>query len=312
MNCDLFFDGKRFISSSRAAKISGYANDYIGQLCRGGKLDCRMVGRTWYVSLESLTLHKNLFVGQPARIHHGGKARRPITKVVLEEKIADKQLDQEQAGPEVIQAYEKKLPKIVYKREEGPFLPILTPRPRPTLRVVGARSLGWWVLKGTKIATAVIVVALALSVFSALVTVSPRSQQFFAEVFERATPQFFDTGFSLSRTQLSSAQDVLDEFAFSFYRSLRDTLREARQRVLVKLSGKKDLAQGDLAPAQGMVVVPSHPEEKRDTTIARIKNAFSDEVQVRPDVDGESGVITPVFKTVTKDEYLYVLVPIRN
>lgn len=59
MNSDLYFDGKKFISSSRAAKISGYVNDYIGQLCRDGKLECRMVGRSWYVSLESLTQHKN-------------------------------------------------------------------------------------------------------------------------------------------------------------------------------------------------------------------------------------------------------------
>lgn len=59
MNSDLYFDGKQYISSSRAAKISGYVNDYIGQLCRDGKLECRMVGRSWYVSFESLISHKN-------------------------------------------------------------------------------------------------------------------------------------------------------------------------------------------------------------------------------------------------------------
>ena len=60
MNSDLYFDGKKFISSSRAAKISGYVNDYIGQLCRDGKLDCRMVGRSWYVSYDSLQEHRKL------------------------------------------------------------------------------------------------------------------------------------------------------------------------------------------------------------------------------------------------------------
>lgn len=66
MNSDLYFDGKKYISSSRAAKISGYVNDYIGQLCRDGKLECRMIGRSWYVSFDSLIAHKNAN-GSPAK-----------------------------------------------------------------------------------------------------------------------------------------------------------------------------------------------------------------------------------------------------
>lgn len=60
MKGDLFLDGKMFISSERAAKIGGYTKDYVGQLCRGGKLESKMVGRTWYVGLDSLIKHKNL------------------------------------------------------------------------------------------------------------------------------------------------------------------------------------------------------------------------------------------------------------
>ena len=51
---DIFFDGKRYIPVSTASKNTGYAKDYIGQLCRLGKVDSRRVGRVWYVSQESI------------------------------------------------------------------------------------------------------------------------------------------------------------------------------------------------------------------------------------------------------------------
>ncbi len=58
MKDSFIFEGKKYISAKRASGVSGYSSDYVGQLCRGGKLECRMVGRTWFVSEESLYLHK--------------------------------------------------------------------------------------------------------------------------------------------------------------------------------------------------------------------------------------------------------------
>jgi hypothetical protein len=49
--------GKKYISSKRASKISDYSSDYVGQLCRTKKLDCKMVGHTWFVTEESLREH---------------------------------------------------------------------------------------------------------------------------------------------------------------------------------------------------------------------------------------------------------------
>jgi len=46
------FFGKKYITARQAAFKSGYSQDYIGQLCRSGKIDARRVGRAWYV-LES-------------------------------------------------------------------------------------------------------------------------------------------------------------------------------------------------------------------------------------------------------------------
>ena len=49
--------GKKYISSKRAAKITGYAQDYIGQLARGEKVPATRIGRGWYVSEKEILKH---------------------------------------------------------------------------------------------------------------------------------------------------------------------------------------------------------------------------------------------------------------
>lgn len=52
---ELIIDEKKYISSKQAAKLTGYAKDYVGQLCREGRVTAQLVGRSWYV-LESAML----------------------------------------------------------------------------------------------------------------------------------------------------------------------------------------------------------------------------------------------------------------
>lgn len=49
---------KIYISAKRAAEITGYARDYVGQLCREGHVDAKMVGRSWYVYEPSIRTHR--------------------------------------------------------------------------------------------------------------------------------------------------------------------------------------------------------------------------------------------------------------
>lgn len=55
---ELMLSGKRYTSSKRAAEETGYAQDYIGQLARGGHIDAHRVGGLWYVSIDSLRSYK--------------------------------------------------------------------------------------------------------------------------------------------------------------------------------------------------------------------------------------------------------------
>lgn len=54
---EVIIKGTKYISSKRAAKTSGYAKDYIGQLVRMGKVAAVKVGRSWFVDERGLLAH---------------------------------------------------------------------------------------------------------------------------------------------------------------------------------------------------------------------------------------------------------------
>lgn len=58
---ELIFAGNKYISSRRAGKIAGYTTDYLGQLCRADKINCRFVGRNWYINERDIERQKKSF-----------------------------------------------------------------------------------------------------------------------------------------------------------------------------------------------------------------------------------------------------------
>jgi hypothetical protein len=55
---EILIDEKKYISSKQAAKLTGYAKDYVGQLCREGRVPARLVGRSWYVLESAIQDHR--------------------------------------------------------------------------------------------------------------------------------------------------------------------------------------------------------------------------------------------------------------
>ena len=55
---EIYSDGEKYISSKRASALTGYAKDYIGQLCRLEKIRCQRSGRDWLVSEQSILSYK--------------------------------------------------------------------------------------------------------------------------------------------------------------------------------------------------------------------------------------------------------------
>lgn len=55
---ELIIDEKKYVSSKQAAKITGYAKDYVGQMCREGRIPAQLVGRSWYVLESAIREHR--------------------------------------------------------------------------------------------------------------------------------------------------------------------------------------------------------------------------------------------------------------
>ncbi len=53
-------DGVDYEKVTTLAKRFKYTTDYIGQLCRAGKVQAKLIGRTWYVHEPSLQNHKKV------------------------------------------------------------------------------------------------------------------------------------------------------------------------------------------------------------------------------------------------------------
>ena len=51
-------DGVEYTKASSVAKQFGYTADYLGQLCRGKKVNARLVGRSWFINIPSLEAHR--------------------------------------------------------------------------------------------------------------------------------------------------------------------------------------------------------------------------------------------------------------
>ncbi len=55
---EMELEGRTFVSARKASEITGYEQDYIGQLARMGRVVARQIGRAWFIDHESLLSHK--------------------------------------------------------------------------------------------------------------------------------------------------------------------------------------------------------------------------------------------------------------
>lgn len=88
MSQELTIEGKTYISSKRASEISGYAQDYIGQLARKQLIDAQRVGGLWYVFLDSLNSYQKQaaeYKPQPP-VFHSALYTSPDSVISLEGK----------------------------------------------------------------------------------------------------------------------------------------------------------------------------------------------------------------------------------
>jgi len=274
---DLFFNGERFISSTKAAKTVGYANDYIGQLCRSGALECKMVGRSWYVSRKSILTHKK----------GGSKTIAPRKKIIAPRatKIS---------APEILREVEENiaLPEasvFTYKKTSAVVLPALK---KETEEIVPTR---WRVLSG--------IVVVFIAVFIVL-----NSGFSWMAYFAPAASNKVDIKIADASDSMTAAASNAESFASFVVGSV-----EAK---ITSIFGSKQAANTDTETASqfspnGIVAIPENARHADD--VAKIQSDFSDPVNVTFDQDGQSGVITPDFQgATTTQNYTFVMVPVAK
>lgn|GEM_PF-1686353 len=287
MKDSLILEGKTYISARRASKIMSYAQDYIGQLCRAGKLDCKMVGRSWFVTEESLIAHRESILDTP---------EEKITKVVKNQ-------------ISVVTVPVQSENKFEYVPEKTPLLPELRKRVPAHFSIPVLSRQGASVRAAFSYNPIVVTVIVFIFTFSSLL---------FTNSFSNISDSASRSGqLSAASTSVGSAMyDVVEKFMNALL-ELTDfspkTIVEnvPTSRIVVAPSAVPSVEP--FANFNGIGVLPSTMSTTTDEAAKlKIRNTFSDEVTVRPDQSGTAGVITPVFKKTDGKDFVYVLVPVKE
>ena len=117
------FDGKDYISAARAAEITGYHKDYVGQLARESVVLSRQVGSRWYVERDSILAHK--------------RAKDALLAKVQAEAVGIRRADRNDA---VASARVSAEPFFTYSRDDSALLPILEERTADTNDISASRD----------------------------------------------------------------------------------------------------------------------------------------------------------------------------
>jgi hypothetical protein len=272
MSESLIIEGKQYISSRRAAEIAGYSNDYVGQLCRAGKLVCRMIGRFWYVDEDSILRHKNEFV------------RANQTSFKREDFISENA---------VILGTEVKSNKFIelalslcmivlvvfaftyaYGARQNIFLDIIQSKFSSTLNTADAGS----------------VIQIVENVASSI------WQSAYSGIVSLAS----------DAVSLSGGKNISNDAQTPVVVSSSSEEPSPSSVIPAGEAGSVTAEQG------GLVVVPSTGTSSNNAKLAAtVANSFSDTVEIKPDSNGMTGVIKPEFRTVNGHDFLYVMVPVK-
>ncbi|MEK7213798.1 MAG: hypothetical protein AAB637_01630 [Patescibacteria group bacterium] len=295
MKDTLILQDKSYISARRVQELFGYTSDYVGQLCRAGKLDCQIVGRSWFVTEKSIINHKSSMNESlknksrekrryakkfyNANIQNLGKEESPVlllsSPIHIDEPILESPREIVLPAP------------LKYEFENAPFIPILQKQ-----------------------------IAFVPASFSAKNIPSSVS-----EYLSINTPKISSS--NLKYILLMAILIFVSSFSFSSSSKIKNILSKRFNEVsnfAVRLITSESSKVAVEVPSQsqtqrfnGIAVVPSsHSEEQDEIMKQKIRDSFSDEIMIKPDKSGTAGVITPVFKKAKGDDFVYVLVPVKN
>ena len=93
---------------------------------------------------------------------------------------------------------------------------------------------------------------------------------------------------------------------------LAELKAQIKAEITSELLNRTPAPAGASLPSTGLVVLPSTGDPTKDEALAlELKNSFSDQVEIKFEASGQTGVITPVFRAGRGDDYLFVITPIK-
>lgn len=277
MKDSVIIEGKIYISSRRAAEIHKYSNDYIGQLCRTEKVNAKMIGRTWFVEEKSLNNHKNI-------VEESFKARSETLARNLRKGgyISS-------GGTAAVSAY---VPENV------PLIQGLTENDINVISMFSSKNV-------LKIASVFVLAVLVFTVYA--VSNSP-SLDSHARV-------------SSPVALIISIPESAIDFIVKGFQNISHSITErlARRSNPSEISGTDGSLGSSDTPSRlqndfnGIAVAPAASSHADNEIIKqKIRDSFSDNVEINPDESGTAGVITPVFRKAKGSDFVYVLVPVNE
>lgn len=107
---------KKYVKASVIARELGYTADYVGQLCRGGKVDAKLFGRSWYVHKDSIGEHKST--------RYRSTQAKSVQAVKIH--IAESTIEESPRvdhNPSMFYAHNRQKPTPRYVTDESPLMP---------------------------------------------------------------------------------------------------------------------------------------------------------------------------------------------
>jgi hypothetical protein len=273
----LILQDKKYISAKRAAVIFGYSSDYVGQLCREGKIECTMVGRSWFVSEESVLKHK---------------VSSSDAKISSDDSV-----------------------KIVSVPVKANVDSIFSGTTESLLS--SGKSIKDFVLEPTSVSNSKSSIdSLPLSATNVLSTLSQ------ASTLPKPSTNLIRTQENVIRDFPKQSKSIASNIVIRRKENNKFDLSLVLILLLlsVVLLGKNFISYFPYSSNEivatvlnGVVVAPSVSTSLENESIKNdLRNPFSDEVTIKPDESGTSGVIVPVFKESKGDDFLYVMVPVKE
>ena len=373
---EIYFDGKKFVSLKKASEASGYAKDYIGQLCRGDKINSRRVGREWFVDQEDLIGYQDKKQKQEWASSIREKAGLLST---LPTAIVPASASVEPQEPAIFTVVEEKnyndLNSILYlpqpsflkrdlKLEEKKTLKnkkILLPIVQSLLTVaVSLLAIFYLSVNSSHLVKVFIYEKLnnaAQSLNLNRDSLSSIGESLnFAQVKKISANLFSSVDLTFARLSdwTKNSVTAIEDYSRAIFDDFGNFAFSAKEKTLAFLNSTKEAAKdfaldkrksAGLEPEEkkpeetsvntdppvgtgppssfvessppearsGLVVIPAKKEEKDNEAMKKkIKDSFSDEVAVIQDETGQSGIIKPKFKNSEGENYLYVLVPVKD